>query len=85
MLKELKNRPSRAYWASFNKSVGRSRGDVGIWHETYRVAAGQYEAVYSGMPSGSPPWASWCQSQVPEIRRGSGSKPPCSERALSSD
>jgi hypothetical protein len=51
MLKELKNRPSRAYWASFNKSVGRSRGDVGIWHETYRVAAGQYEAIYSGMPA----------------------------------
>jgi len=27
-----------------------SRGDVGIWHETYLVKAGQYEAVYSGMP-----------------------------------
>ena len=35
----------------FLKSVGRSRGDVGIWHETYRVAAGQYEAIYSGMPA----------------------------------
>jgi hypothetical protein len=28
-----------------------SRGDVGIWHETYLVKAGQYEAVYSGMPA----------------------------------
>ena len=37
-------------WVAFNKRVGGSRGDVGIWHETYRVAAGQYEAVYSGMP-----------------------------------
>ena len=38
-------------WLAFNKRVGGSRGDVGIWHETYRVAAGQYEAVYSGMPA----------------------------------
>jgi hypothetical protein len=37
-------------WVDFNKRMGRSRGDVGIWHETYRVAAGQYEALYSGMP-----------------------------------
>src|SRR5215210_6937676 len=38
-------------WVEFNKRVGRSRGDVGIWHETYRVAPGQYEAIYSGMPA----------------------------------
>jgi hypothetical protein len=38
-------------WLAFNKRVGGSRGDVGIWHETYRVAAGQYEAIYSGMPA----------------------------------
>jgi hypothetical protein len=37
-------------WVAFNKRMARSRGDVGIWHETYRVAAGQYEAIYSGMP-----------------------------------
>ena len=37
-------------WVAFNRSVGRSRGDVGIWHETYRVRAGDYEAIYSGMP-----------------------------------
>jgi hypothetical protein len=35
---------------AFNKRMGRSRGDVGIWHETYRISAGQYEAIYSGMP-----------------------------------
>jgi hypothetical protein len=34
----------------FNKSVG-SNGDVGIWHETYLVKAGQYEAVYNNMPA----------------------------------
>jgi hypothetical protein len=38
-------------WAAFNKRMKQSRGDVGIWHETYLVKAGQYEAVYSGMPA----------------------------------
>ncbi|HEX9108908.1 MAG TPA: DUF4188 domain-containing protein [Longimicrobiales bacterium] len=37
-------------WVSFNRRVGKSRGDVGIWHETYLVRAGDYECVYSGMP-----------------------------------
>ncbi|HKE88306.1 MAG TPA: DUF4188 domain-containing protein [Vicinamibacterales bacterium] len=37
-------------WVAFNKRMGRSRGDVGIWHETYRIRAGEYEAIYSGMP-----------------------------------
>ena len=37
-------------WVDFNKRVGASRGDVGIWHETYRVREGEYECVYSGMP-----------------------------------
>ena len=37
-------------WVAFNKRVGDSRGDVGIWHETYHVRAGEYETVYSGMP-----------------------------------
>ena len=37
-------------WVDFNKRVGDSRGDVGIWHETYQIPAGRYETVYSGMP-----------------------------------
>lgn len=37
-------------WVDFNKRMGKSRGDVGIWHETYQVRAGEYENVYSGMP-----------------------------------
>jgi len=37
-------------WKAFNASLGKSRGDVGIWHETYKVRAGEYEAIYSGMP-----------------------------------
>lgn len=37
-------------WVNFNTKVKNSRGDVGIWHETYLIKAGQYEAIYSGMP-----------------------------------
>jgi Domain of unknown function (DUF4188) len=37
-------------WVAFNKRVGSS-GDVGIWHETYLVAAGRYECVYNNMPA----------------------------------
>jgi hypothetical protein len=37
-------------WRRFNQRV-RSSGDVGIWHETYRVRAGEYEVVYANMPS----------------------------------
>ena len=37
-------------WVSFSKRIARSRGDVGIWHETYQARAGEYETVYSGMP-----------------------------------
>jgi hypothetical protein len=37
-------------WKAFNERMARSRDDVGIWHETYRVRAGEYECIYSGMP-----------------------------------
>jgi hypothetical protein len=36
-------------WAAFNRTVG-SNGDVGIWHETYRVRRGDFECVYNNMP-----------------------------------
>jgi hypothetical protein len=36
-------------WVAFNKRTG-SNGDVGIWHETYLVPAGSYEAIYNNMP-----------------------------------
>jgi hypothetical protein len=36
-------------WKAFNKAIA-SNGDVGIWHETYLVPAGQYECVYNNMP-----------------------------------
>jgi len=36
-------------WADFNRRIG-SNGDIGIWHETYLVRAGEYEAIYNNMP-----------------------------------
>jgi len=36
-------------WRSFNRRVGAS-GDVGIWHETYRVRTSDIETVYANMP-----------------------------------
>jgi hypothetical protein len=36
-------------WRRFNQAA-RGSGDVGIWHETFRVRAGEYEAIYGGMP-----------------------------------
>ena len=38
-------------WVEFNRRMKETRGDVGIWHETYKVRAGEYEAIYSGMPA----------------------------------
>lgn len=38
-----------AAWRSFNRVV-RDSGDLGIWHETYRVPAGASETVYGNMP-----------------------------------
>ncbi|MEO8902941.1 MAG: DUF4188 domain-containing protein [Polyangiaceae bacterium] len=37
-------------WRAFNKHIG-TNGDVGIWHETYRVPAGSFETVYLNMPA----------------------------------
>ena len=39
----------RPAWAAFNRAVA-SNGDVGIWHETYRVRPGEFECIYNNMP-----------------------------------
>ncbi len=36
-------------WADFNRKIGHS-GDVGIWHETYRIENANYESIYNNMP-----------------------------------
>lgn len=37
-------------WTAFNKAIGKD-GTVGIYHETYAVAAGAHESVYANMPA----------------------------------
>jgi hypothetical protein len=46
-----KNRNGFHYpaWKAFNTKI-KSNGDVGIWHETYKVNAGNYECIYNNMP-----------------------------------
>ena len=44
-----KDLPHLAPGRQFNRAV-RDSGDVGIWHETFKVRAGEYEAVYGNMP-----------------------------------
>jgi hypothetical protein len=41
--------PHPETWRWFNRRIG-TNGDVGIWHETYVVAAGGYEVIYENMP-----------------------------------
>jgi hypothetical protein len=36
-------------WRSFNRLI-RDSGELGIWHESYRVHAGDFEAMYGNMP-----------------------------------
>ncbi|HTW17907.1 MAG TPA: DUF4188 domain-containing protein [Nocardioides sp.] len=37
-------------WRQFNRRIGAS-GDVGIWHETYRVQTADIETIYGNMPA----------------------------------
>ena len=43
-------RTHRPAWAAFNRAVA-GNGDVGVWHETYRVRPGDYECIYNNMPA----------------------------------
>jgi len=43
---DLEHKPA---WNDFYKVVGM-KGDVGIWHETYVIKPGQFEAIYGNMP-----------------------------------
>ncbi len=36
-------------WQKFNRAIGDD-GSVGIWHETYMIEPGKYEAIYGNMP-----------------------------------
>ena len=41
--------PHLEVWRNYWKRVGKS-SHVGIWHETYLVRNGEYEAIYGNMP-----------------------------------
>lgn len=41
--------PHLEAWRRFTRAVGND-GSVGIWHETYLVQPGNYEAIYGNMP-----------------------------------
>jgi hypothetical protein len=60
-------------WVAFNQRMRESRGDVGIWHETYLVRAGEYEAIYSGMPA-------WGLGRVGALVPASGRKEGARDR-----
>lgn len=45
-----KDDPHLEVWRQYWRRVGRS-GRTGIWHETFLVRAGEYEAVYGNMPA----------------------------------
>ena len=42
--------PHLEVWRNYFKRVGKS-GRTGIWHETFLVRAGEYEAIYTNMPT----------------------------------
>lgn len=37
-------------WRAWNRLAEDERSGAGIWHETFQVSAGRYEAVYQNMP-----------------------------------
>jgi hypothetical protein len=41
--------PHLDQWRKYTK-LAHKTGDAGIWHETYLVSDGQYEAIYDNMP-----------------------------------
>lgn len=37
-------------WRAWNRLAADDRSGAGIWHETFKVSAGSYEAIYQNMP-----------------------------------
>ncbi|MER6064461.1 DUF4188 domain-containing protein [Streptomyces sp. NPDC001792] len=56
-------------WATLNRKErsGKLRGQVGIWHETYVVPEGSYEAIYGDMPAFG---LAAAHGQIPLEKRG---------------
>jgi len=58
-------------WAEFNRRIRRGGGAVGIWHETFLVAAGAHESIYYAMP---PSGLGRAGRLVPVAHRGMGAR-----------
>ncbi|MEV6050621.1 DUF4188 domain-containing protein [Streptomyces sp. NPDC052107] len=56
-------------WATLNRKErsAKLRGQVGIWHETYVVPEGSYEAIYGDMPAFG---LAAAHGQIPLEKRG---------------
>jgi hypothetical protein len=74
--------PHLPAWREFNRRV-RNSGDVGIWHETYRVSRGAAEAVYGNMPRwglaeafGHAPVGTTSQTAARRIGASASDEPP---------
>jgi len=61
--------PHLAAWRRYWKRVGREPR-TGIWHETYLVRAGEYEAVYGNMP----PYGLGKAGRLVPVSAGSGAR-----------
>jgi hypothetical protein len=72
-----KDLPHLEPWRRFNRAI-RASGDVGVWHETYRVPAGGYEAIYANMPNFGLAAAT---ERVPVARKGQTSAARIGARA----
>ncbi|TFV95787.1 DUF4188 domain-containing protein [Algoriphagus kandeliae] len=64
-------------WRDFNKKI-KSNGDVGIWHETYKVHAGDYECIYNNMPK-------YGLGKVGELIPATGKRESAAERISGKD
>jgi hypothetical protein len=73
-------------WAAYNKAL-KNNDAVGIWHETFLVRAGEYEAIYGNLPprglglAGTLlPAAGGRNSALGRLGRGSGTDLPVDDR-----
>ena len=73
-----KDDPHVVAWRNYWKRVGRDAG-TGIWHETYLVRAGEYEAVYGNMP----PFGLGKASSLVPVAEGVGARQRLKQRAAS--
>lgn len=64
-----KEAPHAQAWRDFYKRMGKD-GDVGLWHETYLVRAGEYEAAYGHMREPTGLGATFAAEWVPVSARG---------------